>query len=140
MRNVCRNCGAPLGANFAFCPQCRTPAAGGVGPAAPVTPAAKIELGHEDPACRPLRAGGWWRGGLGRAVLRGARVKQAVVARASEYGVDLPLRGTVLPSHYRVFQHPCDLLTGEEAASLLGEPIDRTEVRIGVVCIMVRLA
>ncbi|HMJ60671.1 MAG TPA: hypothetical protein VK493_02870, partial [Bryobacteraceae bacterium] len=60
------------------------------------------------------------------------RVKQAVVAKASEYGVDLPSRRTgSSAASTELFRHPCDLLTKEEAASLLGEPIDRTEARSG---------
>jgi hypothetical protein len=60
------------------------------------------------------------------------RVKQAVIAKASEYGVDLPSRRTGSSAvSSELARHPCDLLTKEEAASLLGEPIDRTEARSG---------
>jgi len=58
------------------------------------------------------------------------RVKQAVVAKASEYGMDLPSRRTGSSTASSEFaRHPCDLLTKEEAANLLGEPIDRTEIQ-----------
>lgn len=136
MANFCRNCGAPLGANFAFCPQCRTPAAGGANPmaaaAAPLAPAAKSGAGMKILLvilCVLAVGGVAVVGGLFYVA---HRVKQAVAAKASEYGVDLPLRGTgSSAASIELFRHPCDLLTKEEAASLLGEPIDRTEVRTG---------
>jgi phosphate/sulfate permease len=136
MANFCRNCGAPLGANFAFCPQCRTPAAGGANPmaaaAAPLAPAAKTGSGMKILLvilCVLAVGGVAVVGGLFYVA---HRVKQAVVARASEYGVDIPSRGTgSSAASIELFRHPCDLLTKEEAASLLGEPIDRTEVRSG---------
>jgi hypothetical protein len=136
MANFCRNCGAPLGANFAFCPQCRTPAAGGVNPmaaaGAPLAPAAKSGAGMKILLvilCVLAVGGVAVVGGLFYVA---HRVKQAVAAKASEYGVELPSRGTgSSAASIELFRHPCDLLTKEEAASLLGEPIDRTEVRSG---------
>jgi hypothetical protein len=136
MANFCRNCGAPLGANFAFCPQCRTPAAGGVNPmaaaGAPLAPAAKSGAGMKILLvilCVLAVGGVAVVGGLFYVA---HRVKQAVAAKASEYGVELPSRGTgSSAASIELFRHPCDLLTKEDAASLLGEPIDRTEVRTG---------
>jgi len=136
MANFCRNCGAPLGANFAFCPQCRTPAAGGANPmaaaAAPLAPAAKSGAGMKILLvilCVLAVGGVAVVGGLFYVA---HRVKQAVAAKASEYGVDLPSRRTgSSTASIELARHPCDLLTKEEAASLLGEPIDRTEVRNG---------
>jgi hypothetical protein len=129
MSNFCRNCGAPMGANFAFCPQCRTPAADGAAPAppaAPMPPASKAGSGMKILLiilCILAVGGVAVVGGLFYVA---HRVKQAVVAKASEYGVDLP-------SHARTSAatsiRPCDLLSEQEAASLLGEPIERTEVR-----------
>ena len=131
MNNFCRNCGAPMGANFAFCPQCRTPAAGGANPASavPTAPAA---------AAPPAKSGSGLKillivlcilavGGI--AVVGGLfyvahRVKQAVVAKAHEYGVD----GSHTRSSAIASIHPCDLLSKQEAARLLGEPIERAEV------------
>ena len=59
------------------------------------------------------------------------RVKNAVIEKAQENGVDL--RSIVPPdktSHNRHKTHkPCDLLSKEEASSLLGEPIVRSEFR-----------
>ena len=129
MSNFCRNCGAPMGANFAFCPQCRTPAAGGVNPpaaAAPVAPPAKSGSGMKIllVILCVLAVGGI--AVVGGLFYVAHRVKQAVVAKASEYGVDLPSRaraGAV------VSIHACDLLSRQEAAQLLGEPIDHTEAR-----------
>jgi hypothetical protein len=138
MANFCRNCGAPLGANFAFCPQCRTPAAGGANPtaapasAAPLAPAAKSGSGMKILLvilCVLALGGVAVVGGLFYVA---HRVKQAVVAKASEYGVDLPSRRTgPSTASIELARHPCDLLTKEEAANLLGEPIDRTDVRSG---------
>jgi hypothetical protein len=134
MANFCRNCGAPLGVNFAFCPQCRTPAAGGANPAAPaavpLVPATKAGSGMKILLvilCVLAVGGVAVVGGLFYVV---HRVRQAVVAKASEYGVDLPSRRTgSSAAANELSRHPCDLLSKEEAASLLGEPIDRTEVR-----------
>jgi hypothetical protein len=119
-----------MGANFAFCPQCRTPAAGGANPAAapPVAPAIQPKSGSGMKILLVILCI-FAVGGI--AVLGGIfyvahRVKQAVVAKATEYGVELPSstrRSAV------VTIHPCDLLSKREAANLLGEPIDRTEVQ-----------
>src|SRR4051812_27481776 len=131
MANFCRNCGAPLGANFAFCPQCRTPAAG-MPPAGPIAPATKSGSGMKILLvilCLLAVGGVAVVGGLFYVA---HRVKQAVVAKTSEYGVDLPSRRTGSSAvSSELSRHPCDLLTKEEAARLLGEPIDRTEVRRG---------
>jgi hypothetical protein len=134
MANFCRNCGAPLGVNFAFCPQCRTPAAGSANPApaaaVPLAPATKTGSGVKILIiilCVLAVGGIAVVGGLFYVA---HRVKQAVVAKASEYGVDIPSRGTgPSAASIELARHPCDLLTKEEAASLLGEPIDHTEVR-----------
>jgi len=131
MANFCRNCGAPLGVNFAFCPQCRTPAAAAPA-AAPPAPVAQSGSGMKILLvilCLLAVGGVAVVGGLFYVA---HRVKQAVVAKASEYGVDLPSRRTgSSAASTELFRHPCDLLTKEEAASLLGEPIDRTEARSG---------
>ena len=123
MNNFCRNCGAPMGANFAFCPQCRTPAAGGVGPA-PVAPPAKSSSGVKILLIVLCILGVGGIAVLGGLFYVAHRVKQAVVAKAHEYGVD----GSHTRSLAVVSIHPCDLLSGQEAARLLGEPIERTEV------------
>jgi len=93
MANFCRNCGAPLGVNFAFCPQCRTPAAAAP-PAAPIAPVAQSGSGMKILLvilCVLAVGGVAVVGGLFYVA---HRVKQAVVAKASEYGVDLPSRRT----------------------------------------------
>jgi hypothetical protein len=134
MANFCRNCGAPLGVNFAFCPQCRTPAAGSANPApaaaVPLAPATKTGSGVKILViilCVLAVGGIAVVGGLFYVA---HRVKQVMVAKASEYGVDIPSRGTgSSAASIELARHPCDLLTKEEAASLLGEPIDHTEVR-----------
>ncbi|HEY6988283.1 MAG TPA: hypothetical protein VH369_07865 [Bryobacteraceae bacterium] len=119
-----------MGANFAFCPQCRTPAAGGANPAPTASAPAAV--------APPAKSGSGLKilliilcilavGGI--AVVGGLfyvahRVKQAVVAKAHEYGVD----GSHTRSSTLASIRPCDLLSKQEAAHLLGEPIERTEV------------
>jgi hypothetical protein len=58
----------------------------------------------------------------------GHRVKEAVVDKAKAYGVELPDDSQAHTSAAPVrLPKPCDLLSKEEAASLLGEPVERTE-------------
>jgi hypothetical protein len=58
-------------------------------------------------------------------------VKQAVVAKAESYGVDLKSIPSPIPSspssHSRVFK-PCEILPKDEASRLLGQPVERSEV------------
>jgi hypothetical protein len=60
------------------------------------------------------------------------RVKQAVVEKAASYGVDLHSNPTP-SSSARNARNPsaCDLLSKEDAARLLDEPIERTEDQSG---------
>ncbi|HEX3742603.1 MAG TPA: hypothetical protein VHW09_01680 [Bryobacteraceae bacterium] len=77
-------------------------------------------------------------GVAGAAVIGGVwyvahRVKQAVIEKAQENGVDL---GSIVPptttsSNKHRTHKACDLLSKEEAASMLGEPIERTEYQDG---------
>jgi hypothetical protein len=60
------------------------------------------------------------------------KVKQVVVQKAAENGVDLS--SVTTPSrHSRAekprYHSPCDLLSKEEASRLLGEPVERTTVQ-----------
>jgi len=58
----------------------------------------------------------------------GHRVKQAVVQRAATYGVDLRSSPSAVSGAARPrLQNACDLLSREDAARLLGEPIERIE-------------
>jgi hypothetical protein len=57
------------------------------------------------------------------------KVKQAVVAKAESYGVDLKSIPAPIPSspspQTKVFR-PCEILSKSEASALLGEPIERS--------------
>lgn len=136
MAGFCGNCGFPLGANGTFCPQCGLRHLMGSTPASP------------QPAAQPSRAAATGSGlkvlvvilvciGIaGAAVVGGLwyaahRVKQAVVQKAKENGVDLgsivqPARNS---TNKHRFHKACELLSKEEAARMLGEPIERTEYR-----------
>lgn len=73
-------------------------------------------------------------GVAGAAVIGGVwyvahRVKAAVVQKAKENGVDLQSivpPATASTNHYKTHK-ACDLLSKEEAARVLGQPIERTE-------------
>lgn len=59
------------------------------------------------------------------------KVKQAVVAKAATYGVDINSIPSPIPSssssRHKVYKS-CEVLPKGEASNLLGEPIERTEV------------
>ena len=58
----------------------------------------------------------------------GHRVKRAVVETAKSYGVELPGSSTARASGAPVrLPAACDLLPGEEASRLIGEPVERVE-------------
>ncbi|HUJ50425.1 MAG TPA: hypothetical protein VLW25_09500 [Bryobacteraceae bacterium] len=60
------------------------------------------------------------------------RVKQAVVEKAASYGVDLHSSPSPSPSARNARRvSACDLLSKEDAARLLDEPIERTEDQSG---------
>jgi hypothetical protein len=134
MAGFCGGCGFPMGENGAFCPQCGArQAMATAGP--PPRPAPQ-------PVSAP--AGG---SGLkilmillvclavaGAAAIGGVwyvahHVKQAVVEKAQENGVDL--HSIIPPATNTTNRHKvhkaCDLLSKEEAARVLGEPVERTE-------------
>lgn len=128
MASFCSNCGFPLGAGIAFCSKCGTRHA----VAAAAQPSAA-------PAAAPKSSSGlkillfvlgfcvlFGVAAVGAVFYIGHRVKQAVVEKAASYGVDLPsiAQTTAAPSASR-HKKACDLLSKEEAASLLGEPIER---------------
>jgi hypothetical protein len=59
------------------------------------------------------------------------KVKDAVVAKAQSYGVDLnsiPSPVPSSPSSSSKVYKPCEILPKGDAANLLGEPIERTEI------------
>ncbi len=123
----CRNCGFPIGAGSAFCPKCGTQMQATVAP-----PPAPIKGGGGGSGLKILgivlvvlmlfavvAIGGIW--------YAAHRVKQAVVATAKEYGVDLPTP-TSSPSTSQAHRKMCDFLSKDEASQLLGEPIERSVV------------
>ncbi len=134
MASFCSGCGFPQAANVVFCPNCGARHQGATaGPA----PAAVQQA--------PTRPAGMSAGmkvlltlvvlimlagvaGIAGVIYVGHRVKKAVVEQAKAYGVELPsetARHTAsAPVH---LPKPCDLLTKQEAATLLGEPIERSE-------------
>lgn len=134
MASFCGNCGFALGATSKFCPQCGAQQA--MGPAIPPS----------QPAAPPLRAptsssalkivvivlvcvGVLGIGAVGSLWYVAHRVKAAVVETAQENGIDLhSFAPTAKTSSNRYRTHKsCELLSKEEAASMLGEPIERTE-------------
>jgi hypothetical protein len=135
MAAFCRNCGFSLGAGGTFCPQCGTqqtgPVNAGAAPAPPPpVPTAKSSTGLKIFLVVLVVLAVGLVGVVGGLYYVGHRLKQAVVARAERYGVDLhhtdsDSSSAALAKAYRV----CDLLSKEDAAKLLGEPIDHTENR-----------
>jgi len=128
MSGFCGSCGFALGANSSFCPRCggRQAAAGPVQPlSAPAKGASKLLIGILV-----------FLGVAGAAVIGGVwyvghRVKEVVIAKAHEQGVDL---NTIVPPKTRSTAHhrhgsPCDLLSKEEASALLGETVVRAVVQ-----------
>ena len=134
MAGFCGGCGFPLGENGAFCPRC------GTRQAAPSSGAQPQPAGP--PVSAPARGSGLkilmvvlvCLGVAGAAVIGGVwyvahRVKEAVVEKAKENGVDLHSiipPATATTNRYKTHK-ACGLLSKEEAARILGEPIERTE-------------
>jgi hypothetical protein len=61
------------------------------------------------------------------------KVKEAVVAKAESYGVDLnsipsPIPSASTSSSRQKVYKPCEILPKSDASNLLGEPIERTEI------------
>ncbi len=135
MANFCSNCRSPLSASAKFCPQCGQtlavvqpppqpppalpPAASGGGSAAKIIVIVVVCL-----AVAGIAA-------IAAGYYAFHKVKQAVVAKAESYGVDVNSIPSPIPSSTssrpKVYK-PCEILPKSEAANLLGEPIERTEV------------
>jgi hypothetical protein len=135
--NFCRNCGFRVGAGGAFCPQCGTRSSETAGAAQPAMPVSQPLV---TPAAAPKSGSGLKIllivcaclfalvvAAVGGLYYVGHKIKQAVVEKASSYGVDLHSDShrdaSAAISSYRV----CDLLPKEDAARLLGQPIDHIE-------------
>ncbi len=138
MASFCSGCGFPQAANVAFCPNCGARHQGAPSPApAPAppqqAPAAVAKSAGMSTGMKVLLTfvvlimlGGV--AGIAGMIYVGHRVKEAVVDKAKELGVELP---TSEPARHtgsaRVLPKSCDLLSKQEAATLLGEPIERSE-------------
>jgi len=132
MANFCSNCRFPLAASASFCPQCgralaAAPALAPLPPAAAKGGGAAIKIVLIVIVCFAA---------LGVAAIAAGyyavhKVKEAVVAKAESYGVDLNSIPSPVPSstssHSKVYK-PCEILPKGDAANLLGEPIERTEI------------
>jgi hypothetical protein len=136
MASFCGSCGSPLSGNSAFCAQCGAPANGGPRPAAgspiSVTPATGGSSGLKIIVVIVCALAVLGVAILGSVVYVAHRVKQAVVQKAAENGVDLSsLRNE--STRARAARHPmaqpCEFLTKEEVSRLIGEPVERAEVQ-----------
>ncbi|HXS95540.1 MAG TPA: zinc ribbon domain-containing protein [Candidatus Limnocylindrales bacterium] len=135
MAGFCGSCGFPSAENSAFCPRCGSRQATG-SPVAPPQPAPQMVASGGGSGLKILLVAFLCIGVAGAAVIGGLwymahRVKEAVVQKAKENGVDLnsivPAASTTTNRHKT--HKPCDLLSKEEAASMLGEPVEHTEYR-----------
>lgn len=136
MASFCGNCGFPLGANSEFCPKCGTQRSGlGSLPTPPPmgqgTPlqATKSNSGLKILlvllVCLAVGAVAI----IGTVAYIGHRVKQAVVQKAANYGVNLhsvPSSSDTPSAPARSYK-ACELFSKEDATRLLGEPIERSE-------------
>lgn len=139
MASFCGNCGSPLRPDSTFCVQCGSPAGQRPNPvatpsfqpnAAPVAPARKSSAALKIVlvllCCLALG---------GAAVIGGLfyvahRVKKAVVEEAAKNGVDLSsISRSDRASASRRLPKACDLLAKEDVSRLIGEPVDRAELR-----------
>jgi hypothetical protein len=142
MASFCGSCGAPLGVNSAFCPQCGTPAGNRPNPVAspasppvsppypaPVTQTAKTSSGLKIVIvllCCLVVGGAAVVGGM---LYLAHRVKQAVVEKAAENGVDLSSIGSSQSATHHTLPKVCGILTTADISRLIGEPIDRAELK-----------
>jgi hypothetical protein len=140
MATFCGNCGSPLGPNSAFCPHCGTPA--GSRPVQqpvqqPVRPPLAAPPAQGSSAlkivivlCCILAVGGVVA--VGGMLYLAHRVKQAVVEKAAENGVDLnslTSSSTHTDAAQRRLPKPCEVLSKEEVSRIIGQPVERAEVQ-----------
>lgn len=144
MSNFCSNCRFPLAASAGFCPQCGRPQATSQQP--PNYPPPPYPPQYPPPTQAAPTGGGSAAKVViivvvclavaGAAVLGAGyyafyKVKKTVVAKAGSYGVDLnsiPSPRSSSNSSRRKVYKPCEMLSKSEVSSLLGQPIERTEV------------
>jgi hypothetical protein len=132
MANFCSNCRFPLAASASFCPQCGR-ALAAVQPAAP-SPAPAAPGGSSTMKIFVIVIAFFVVGGMaaiGVGYYAVHKVKQAVVAKAESYGVDVNSIPSPIPSssssRHKVYK-PCELFPKSEASRFLGEPIERTAI------------
>jgi hypothetical protein len=142
MAGFCGNCGFQLDTSSKFCARCGAQQAiGNPAPYAPPLSAPPMSA----PAVRPQGSSSVLKvvvivlvclGVAGAAAIGGVwylahRVKEAVVEKAQENGIDLNSITTPTKTSTNLHRthESCELLSKEEAANLLGEPIDRTEYK-----------
>jgi len=133
MASFCSGCGFPQSVNAAFCPNCGARVQGAASAPHPVQPAAAAAPAGTSSALKIVLVIVGLMGVCGIAAVGGMfylahRVKAAVVEKAKEYGVDLPQttsHTSATPAH---IPKPCDALSKPEVATLLGQPIERTEL------------
>jgi hypothetical protein len=132
MANFCSNCRFPLAASASFCPQCGR-ALAAVQPAppspAPAAPGGSSVMKIFVIVIAFFVVGGMAAIGVGYYAVH--KVKQAVVAKAESYGVDVnsipsPVASS-RSSRHKVYK-PCELFPKSEASRFLGEPIERTAI------------
>src|SRR5271165_1441650 len=136
MASFCGNCGFPQSTNVAFCSQCGAKQTTMSNPpAAPVPAAAPMPAPKSGSGLKILLVVLTCLGLMGLVVVGGVyyavhKVKQAVVQKAQDLGVDLPAATSAISSSSRPahLKKPCDYLSKQQAADLLGEPIDRVEI------------
>lgn len=139
MDSFCGHCGFPQSGNSSFCPNCGgrlSNAAGSPPPSPPVyTPPPAAAAGAKTGSSTALKIvlvllvvfGVGAAAVIGGVYYVAHKVKQTVVQKAATYGVDLSSSSpSVESAKARPLPKACDLLSRQEASSLLGEPIERT--------------
>jgi len=140
MASFCSGCGFPQGPNVSFCPNCGARQQGTPAPAAPAAqppaapamaaPAAGMSTGAKVLIGLVVAMAVTGMAAIGGLWYVAHRVKAAVIEKAKEAGVDLPgavtTHSSATPRH---IPKPCDVLSMSEVSSLLGEPIERTQVQ-----------
>ena len=141
MASFCSGCGFPQAANVTFCPNCgaRQQTAGSAPPPlqqpAPSTAPATMAPAKTGSGLKILLVLVAFLAVAGIAAIGGLwylghRVKQAVVEQAKAYGVEMPKAS---PAHSSAsparLPKPCDFLSNEEVAKLIGEPIERSQAQ-----------
>ena len=141
MSTFCVNCGSPLAANTSFCSNCGNRVGNSPNPvaptpvssyAAPVAPAAKGSSALKIVlvvVCVLVVIGVSAVGGM---LYLAHRVKQAIVQKAEENGVDLHSLGNTSSgdsARRHTLPPVCGLLTKDQVSHLIGEPIERSQTK-----------